>query len=46
MGMEQVVTFDGDPPSWPAVRGQLVGRDFAVQVRMAGSCFFRLHRFQ
>jgi hypothetical protein len=34
MGMEQAVTFTGEPPAWEAVRGLLAGRGFPVQARM------------
>src|SRR5258708_4923977 len=34
MGMDQTVTFPGEPPEWPAVRDLLAARGFAVQTRM------------
>jgi hypothetical protein len=34
MGMDQTVTFAGEPPAWAAVRDLLAARGFAVQTRM------------
>ncbi len=34
MGMERVVTFAGDAPSWPAVRDRITAGGAAVQMRM------------
>ena len=33
MGMDQTVTFPGEPPAWPAVATRLAGRGLPVQVR-------------
>lgn len=34
MGMDQTVTFAGEPPTWPAVRDLLASRGVHVQMRM------------